>query len=540
VLIELRVENLGIVEEAMVTLDAGMTAITGETGAGKTLLVDALVLVLGGRADPALVREGATEARVDGRFLTSDDEEVVLTRVVPRDGRSRGYANGRLATAAELAELGRSLVDLHGQHAHQSLIQPAEQRALLDAYAGAPAQRALERLRAARAEARQCDDELAALGGDERTRAREIDLLRYQCEEIDAAALEDDDEEARLDAEELLLADADAHRDALTRAHAELSGAGEDALGGAVAALTGCAPFAELAARAHALQAEVAELAHDVRAAAEGVSVDPLQLASVRERRQRLRELCRKYGATIADVRAYGDEVRARLAELDGRDARAAALEQRRADALAAAEQAATFLTPARRSVSTSLEKAVTEQLHALAMPNAMFSVSIERGVLTDDGADDVTFLLAPNAGEPPRPLARAASGGELSRAMLALRVILSEAPPTLVFDEVDAGIGGEAGVAVGRSLASLGGKHQVLCVTHLAQVAASADAHVVVTKRESGGRTVANAEVVAGAPRVAELSRMLAGDGASTHARRHARELLDNAASVREAVRAE
>jgi DNA repair protein RecN (Recombination protein N) len=173
-------------------------------------------------------------------------------------------------------------------------------------------------------------------------------------------------------------------------------------------------------------------------------------------------------------------------------------------------------------------------------MPNAMFSVSIERGVLTDDGADDVTFLLAPNAGEPPRPLARAASGGELSRAMLALRVILSEAPPTLVFDEVDAGIGGEAGVAVGRSLASLGGKHQVLCVTHLAQVAASADAHVVVTKRESGGRTVANAEVVAGAPRVAELSRMLAGDGASTHARRHARELLDNAASVREAVRAE
>jgi DNA repair protein RecN (Recombination protein N) len=248
--------------------------------------------------------------------------------------------------------------------------------------------------------------------------------------------------------------------------------------------------------------------------------------------------LCRKYGASIAEVRAYADEARDRLAELEGRDARAAHLDRERAAAEQAATEAAAFLTRARRSVASPLAKAVTEHLHDLAMPNAMFSVDVEPAALTDDGADDVVFLLAANAGEAARPLARAASGGELSRAMLALRVVLSEAPPTLVFDEVDAGIGGEAGVAVGRSLASLGGKHQVLCVTHLAQVAAFADAHIVVSKREVGGRTVATAEVVDGADRIAELSRMLAGHGDSANARRHARELLARAAEARDAVR--
>jgi DNA repair protein RecN (Recombination protein N) len=534
---ELRVENLGIVEEVLVSLGEGLTAITGETGAGKTLLVDALVLALGGRADPALVRDGATEARVEGRFVTVDDE-MVLTRVVPADGRSRGYANSRLATAGELAEHGRLLADLHGQHAHQSLIHPADQRALLDAYAGEPARRALQALRAARDEVRRIDADLVQLGGDERARAREIDLLRYQVEEIAAADLGDADEEARLEAEEQLLADADAHRDALAVAQRELGGPAEDALGATIAALAGREPFADLAKRAHGLQAEVAELAHDVRVAGEGVTADPGRLAAVRERRQHLRDLCRKYGASIAEVLTYADEARARLAELEGRDARAAALDRDRVAAEQAVTEAASFLTRARRSVASPLAKAVTEHLHDLAMPNAMFSVDVEPAPLTDDGVDDVVFLLAANAGEAARALARTASGGELSRAMLALRVVLSEAPPTLVFDEVDAGIGGEAGVAVGRSLASLGGKHQVLCVTHLAQVAAFADAHIVVSKREIGGRTVATASRVVGAERIAELSRMLAGDGDSVNARRHARELLARAAEARDAVR--
>jgi DNA repair protein RecN (Recombination protein N) len=249
--------------------------------------------------------------------------------------------------------------------------------------------------------------------------------------------------------------------------------------------------------------------------------------------------LCRKYGATVAEVRAYASEASDRLAEIEGHEERVAALEAQRSAALSAATTAAAVLHEVRVANASPLGAAVSERLRELAMPNATFSVEVEDAGLSDDGADDVTFLLAPNPGETAKPLARAASGGELSRAMLALRVVLSEAPPTLVFDEVDAGIGGEAGVAVGRSMASLGGKHQVLCVTHLAQVAAFADAHIVVAKHEAGGRTVAGAAPVTGPERVAELSRMLAGVGGSAHARRHARELLDAAATARETVRA-
>ena len=537
-LTELRVENLGIVAEIRVVLGPGMTAITGETGAGKTLLVDALELLLGGRADPALVRDGAAEARVEGRFVL-DDDEIVLARVVPADGRSRGYSNGRLATASELGEHARALADLHGQHAHQSLIHPAEQRALLDRFAGKTAGDARAALQDARGEVRRWQDELAALGGDERARAREIDLLRYQLAEIDAATLDDDDEEATLGAEETLLADADAHRAALEAAHDQLAGPAEDALGAAVAALGGREPFAALAERAHALQAEAADLARDVRVAGESIVADPERLATVRARRQALRDLCRKYGATVAEVRRYAAESRDRLAELEGRDERAASIEQAIATAEAACAKHAAALSEARRKAAKPLAKAVTERLRELALPSATLTITIDPAPLTDDGADEVAFLLAPNPGEPPRPLARAASGGELSRAMLALRVVLSEAPPTLVFDEVDAGIGGEAGVAVGRSLASLGGKHQVLCVTHLAQVAAFADAHIVVAKQDAGGRTVATADPIDGPARVAELSRMLAGAGDSAAARRHARELLTRATSSRDEVRA-
>jgi DNA repair protein RecN (Recombination protein N) len=526
-LTELRVENLGIVAELCVPIGDGLTAITGETGAGKTLLVDALELLCGGRADPQMVREGATEARVEGRFEIGD-EELILARVVPADGRSRGYVNGRLATASELAEPARSLVDLHGQHAHQSLLAPAEQRALLDRYAGPKAADALQKVRAARARAKEITESLAALGGtDERTRAREVDLLRYQVDEIIAATIVDANEDEKLLAEETLLAGAEEHRDALTEAYRALEGPGEDALGAAVAALAGRAPFADLHDRVRALQGEVAEAAHDVRDRAESVVADPEHLATIQSRRAKLREITRKYGPTLADAAAYAKEAGARLAELEQFDARTAGLRAEHERALAGAAKEAAKLSKARNAVAGALAHAVTEHLRTLAMPSARFAVELTPCELTDDGADDVTFLLAPNPGEPARPLAKAASGGELARAMLALRVVLSEAPPTLVFDEVDAGIGGEAGTAVGRALASLGERHQVLCVTHLAQVAAFADAHVHVSKGSEDGRTVTQIELLLDDARVNEISRMLAGDDSSAHARRHAKELL-------------
>jgi DNA repair protein RecN (Recombination protein N) len=536
---ELRVENLGIIAEILVPIGSGMTAITGETGAGKTLLVDALELVCGGRADPQMVREAADEARVEARFVGSDGDEVVLARVIPAVGRSRGYINGRLATASELAERGRTLVDLHGQHAHQSLLSSVEQRALLDRAAGDRAIAARDAVRDARAEVRALGAELDSMGGDERSRAREVDLLRYQLAEIDAAAIADVDEDARLAAAEGLLADAEAHRAALDDAYAQLEGPAEDALGVAVAALASREPFADLAQRLRALQGEVADAAHDVRLTAEQMTADPERLAELQRRRALLNELMRKYGPTLDAVLEFAVQARARLDELESHEERAAAITAARRDAEVQALEAARQLSEIRHHHAGPLAKAVTTHLRDLAMPSATFTVAVTPSEASDDGSDEVEFLLAPNRGEPPRPLAKAASGGELSRAMLALRVVLSEAPPTLVFDEVDAGIGGEAGVAVGRALATLGGKHQVLCVTHLAQVAAFADAHVSVTKAAERRRTIAHADLVLDDARVAELSRMLGGVGDSAHAHDHARELLERAADARAEARA-
>ncbi len=556
---ELRVQHLGIVEEISLPLGPGMTVITGETGAGKTLLVEALELLVGGRADSGLVRAGDEAARVEGRFEATavvrvtgagdgdadvlDDGEVVLARVVPVNGRSRAYVNGRLATAGELADLGARLVDLHGQHEHQSLLEPANQRRALDAFAGAPARDALTEYRVARERYRSVEDALAAMGGDSRSRARELDLLRFQAEELERAALSDPGEDAALEAEEELLADAAAHHDALDAAVAAVQGGVLDALGDAYAKLASRRPFEALAERLRALQAEAADLGHELRVVSESVVVDPDRLAAIGERRRLLRELTRKYGETLDDVMAFAREVRSRIDDLARFDERVAELEARREQANLDATMAAERLSAVRRAAAPKFAAAVTSRLQELAMPAARLEVEVGPAAPTEDGADDVVLLLAANPGEPARPVARAASGGELARAMLAIRVVLAGARSpgdemTLVFDEVDAGIGGEAGVAVGRALSVLAAEQQVLCVTHLAQVAAFADAQVLVAKRSAGRRTVATAQVLDAPGRVAELSRMLAGASDSAHARGHAEELIVEARRVREASR--
>jgi len=538
-LLELRVSDLGIIEELSVLFTPGLTVVTGETGAGKTLVMTALALLAGARADAGTVRAGADEARIEGRFLDpTTGEDTVLARVVPADGRSRAYIDGRLATVAELGEVAGRLLDIHGQHAHQGLLEPAVQTALLDAFAGAPARDALVGYRAARAEVRRIDEALGAMGGDARARARELDLLTFQVEELEAAGLADPDELDLLADEEARLADADALRDALATAYTVLMGAGVDAAGAAAGALTGRVGLEERQARLLGLQSEIQEAAHDLRNERDAVIVDPQRLAAVQERRRLLKELGRKYGATCREMLGFLDEARARRDELASHDARAAELEADRDAAEVALRAAATELTQARRAAAGALAAAVAERLVRLAMPSARLEVEVEPGPDTEDGADRVTFLLAANAGEPFRPLAKAASGGELARSMLAVRVALhaagvgAESVPVLVFDEVDAGIGGEAGSAVGRELKALAGGGDVICVTHLAQVAAHADTQVVVTKRAVQDRTVAMAEVVSGDDRITELSRMLAGVGESEHARRHAAELLGAAGS--------
>ena len=521
---ELHIENLGVIRGVDLVIGDGLTAITGETGAGKTMLVDAVDLVVGGRADPLIVRPGAAEARVDARFVDDRGNEVVLSRVVPAAGRSRAYVDGRPATAAALAQVATNLVDLHGQHAHQRLLAPASQRAALDAFGGID----LGPLGRARARVAELDAELATFGGDERSRARELDLARFQRAELDAAGIDDPDEEAALEVLEDTLGSAVEHRMAGGLAYDTLTndGGARDALASAAAALAGRAPYRALADRLAEVLAELDDIGSEVRNSFEQIADDPDRLEQVRTRRQALRDLRRKYGDTLADVQQFHRDVAARVAALEGYEARAAALEAARADALAAAEAEVTAVLGARREAGPRLAVAVTERLRELAMPAAAFDVTVE-------AFDDVQFLLSANRGMPLLPLSKVASGGELARTMLAVRLVMigRERDPaawsTLIFDEVDAGIGGSAATAVGDALAAVAESHQVLVVTHLAQIAAAAQTQIAVTKTVDGRATTASAEPVSGDRRVAEVARMLSGNAGGTAAEHHARQLL-------------
>jgi DNA repair protein RecN (Recombination protein N) len=523
---ELHIESMGVIETLDLVLRPGLTAFTGETGAGKTMVVEAINLLVGGRADPTIVRAGASEARVEGRFVVGDDEYIV-SRVIPTDGRSRAYVNGRLATAATLAELGARTVDLHGQHAHQSLLSTAAQREALDHFCVTD----LEPLRAARARLTEIDAALAALGGDQRSRAREIDLLRFQVGELASAAIRGAGEDEDLSAEEDALADAAAHREAGQLALEGLVGDGGDSgdssaavgISAAIRALAGRAPFDDFTARVHALAAELSDVGHELRAFTEGLEEDPERLTEIRERRQLLRDLRRKYGDSLADVISFQREAEERLAELESYDQRVAGLEKERVVAVAAERDAAEAVAEARRAGAGSLAATVRDVVRTLAMPHA----DIEITVGAEAPGDDVTFLIAVNPGLPLLPLSRVASGGELARTMLALRLVLTEAPETLVFDEVDAGIGGTAATAVGEALARLAERHQIMVVTHLAQVAALAATQIMVTKAVAGTTTTALAAVVEGSARVAEIARMLSGDRGGDSALMHAAELL-------------
>jgi len=525
-LTELHVRDLGVIADLTIVFGEAMTALTGETGAGKTLVVEAIELLMGGRADPVLVRPGTEEALVEGRFATADGE-CVLARAVPRSGRSRAYVDGRLATIAELADRGRGLVDLHGQHGQQSLLSPRVQRQALDRFGAVD----LAPLGEARARLATVNAELDALGGDARSRAREIDLLRFQVTELATAALVDPDEDESLAAEEDLLAQAESHRDAGAVAHQALAddgGAGDD-LGLAIGALAGRRPFASIEARLREAAAEVSEAVSDLRAVTEGISLDPARLQAVLDRRRLLRELCRKYGEQLSDVIAYAAEAGARLSELEGHGQRVAILEADRAAAIEAVAAAGAAVGRARRQAAPALSAAVEAHLQELAMARARFEITVGA-----DPGDDVTFMLGANPGEAALPLAKVASGGELARTCLAARLVLTDAPPTLVFDEVDAGVGGQAALSVGRALAGLAADHQVLVVTHLPQVAAFADRQVAVTKTTRAGRTVTGATALAGRERVVELSRMLSGQPSSTTAQGHAEELLGTASRER------
>lgn len=523
-LIELAVRDLGVIADLRLALGPGLIALTGETGAGKTMVVEAIDLLVGGRSDPMRVRAGAHQAEVEGLVVLGDEEHVVR-RVVPRQGRSRAYIDGRLATATELAALGRRALDLHGQHAHQSLLGQAAQRAALDRF-GKVDRTALE---AVEAEIATLMQRLQGLGGDERARAREIDVLRFQVEELDAADLSDPHEDAVLEAEEELLGAAAAYRDAALGAVEALSGdeGVVDGLGVALASLGsqsgGESPFEHLAARLRGAHEELMDVASELRVAAEGIEEDPDRLDAVSARRQLLRDLRRKYGETLAEVIEYRATASERLQELASHEERAAQAEAALVAAHRRLEAEQLAVRAARQAAAGPLAASVQAHLAELAMAGARLAVEVP-----DEGAGEgVTFVMAANSGAALAPLSKVASGGELARTMLALRLVLTEGPPTLVFDEVDAGIGGAAAVAVGHALRRLGADRQVLVVTHLPQVAAAADVQLSVVKHDDGRTTTTEVLQLDRDGRVVELSRMLSGTPDSEAAREHASELL-------------
>jgi DNA repair protein RecN (Recombination protein N) len=555
----LRIKNLALVSDLSLELQPGYNVITGETGAGKSIILGALNLVLGERADRALIRSGeescSVEAVFDVRGLRTqsgarqlkvfleenglepcEDHQLVLKRSFTAAGTNRQFVNGSPTTLATLATLGESLVDMHGPHDHQSLLHPARQLAILDAFGG------LDKDREAFAELvrrrRALEAEKSVLVVDERSYAQQLDLLRHQVQEITAARVQPGEDEPL---------EAEFHRASNSAKLLQLSQAALDLLGENDASLlTQSGAVGRLLAELHRVDAGAASLVEtharaaeafrDLQAAvshyADKVDVDPARLTELEERLNLLHSLKRKYGASLAEVIAFGDDAKIKLQSLESRDAELArinaALEKLDADLADAGQR----LSAARRKVIPQLAKAAARQLEDLGFRQSHFDVALrqtdeEPAAIRETGLDEVEFQFAPNLGEPGKPLRAIASSGEMARVMLALKTVLAaeDEIPVLVFDEVDANVGGETANAVGEKMRQIAAKRQVFCITHLPQVASAADAHYLVSKQVRAGRTISEITLLDQKSRVTELARMLGGQ--SDAARKHAEALL-------------
>ncbi|HET7533467.1 MAG TPA: DNA repair protein RecN [Nocardioidaceae bacterium] len=575
---ELRITSLGVIEESVLEVAPGLTVITGETGAGKTMVVTALGLLLGGRADSGAVRTGAKAARVEGLVnleaagpeLTAvveelggdvEDGRLLIARQISAEGRSRAYAGGVSVPASALASLVDPLVAVHGQSDQHRLLKPSAQREALDSFAGPDTVRTREQYADLYRKLRETEAELDEVVRSARERAREADLLRFGLEEIEAVAPEPGEDDA-LAAEEARLGFADTLRTAAVQARESLSS--EDGAPDALAAVSAARKLLDgvrehdaeaggLADRLAEVSYLLSDVAADVSSYAAGLETDPARLAAVSERRAALTALTRKYGETIDEVLTWSKQAADRLLTLDDTDGLIETLRARVEELRAGLAEVGGTLSRMRSEAAARLGETVTVELASLAMPHATLCAAVTQTTAEDglrvgertvafsaSGIDEVEILLAANKGADPRPLGKGASGGELSRVMLAIEVALAETNPvpTFVFDEVDAGVGGKAAVEVGRRLAMLARHAQVLVVTHLPQVAAFADQHHVVRKSSDGMVTTSGLVPLTEAERVRELSRMLAGFEDSDTALAHAQELLQTAQESRTPTR--
>ncbi len=555
-LTELRIRNFAIIEQVTLPLSPGFNVLSGETGAGKSIIVGALGLLLGERASADLIRSGADKATVEGVFDISELEDIsaladergieveedtlVLKREIATNGRGRAWINGTTVSASVLAEIGRQLVNLHGQHDAQTLLDSESQRRILDAFGGA--ERQTELVRSAHKEVSEVRREIATLTSRRAEAERRADYLRHVAKEIEEAKLAPG-EDTKLEDEARVLENADELRTLASTLNELLSGEEGSVisqLGVAQRPLSSIERIDPSASRMqelfdtgfYALQ----ELARAVDDYAGSVELDPDRLEEVRRRRDRLFGLLKKYGPTLQDVIAAGTNARAELDLIDTAQFDLANLTAREVEARRRLASDAEKLSELRLSGANKLAKAVDALLPALGMPDGRFTVTLTaRDEPTAEGAEDVEFRVALNIGHEDRPLARVASGGELSRVMLAVKTILARVDqvPTLIFDEVDAGIGGRVGLQVGDTLRRVAKEHQVFAISHLPQIAARAHHHIVVAKGARGGVTTADITVLEGTSRVNEIARMLGGDPESKVSRAHAKELLESAAGA-------
>lgn len=545
---ELRVRDLATVADVTLPLGPGLNVLTGETGAGKSMIVDGLALILGARAEAGMVRPGASRAIAEAVFepvpravaplldasgLEADGDRLVVRREVSAEGRSRAWVNGSPTTIGVLASLGRLLVDLHGQHETLTLLQPERQRDVLDAFGDAEAE--AEAVHAAAEALGVVAREEAALAARREEVRKRADYLRFVAEEISAARLKAGEDEA-LDVEARRLGQAGTLRDLAARVAAALEGedgAALQALARADRALTGLeradpvvVAWRELLEGAYAGLQELARLATEY---ADGLEDDPARFAEVERRRDQLYRLKQKHGATLEEVLGAGHRAEEELDLLDRAEFDLKGLAERRAAAERVLTEAASRLSDKRVAAADRLARSVNRVLPTLGLSGGKLQVRLTPlGQAGGRGAEAVEFLVQLNPGMDPRPVAKSASGGELSRLMLALKTVLGrhDQVPTLVFDEVDQGIGGEIGRQVGEMLADVASRHQVLVITHLAPIAARAERHLAVAKRARGGVATSDVQVLLGEDRVGELARML-GDADSETARRHALELM-------------
>ncbi|MBA3853892.1 MAG: DNA repair protein RecN [Gemmatimonas sp.] len=555
-LTELRIKNLAIIDAVTLPLASGFNVLTGETGAGKSIIVGALGLLIGERASSDLVRTGADKATVEGVFdlhdrrdlLASLDERgiecedgiLVLKReVASGGGRARAWVNGSPVTASVLAEIGRTLVNVHGQHEAQALLEPEAQRHILDAFG--EAEREVQAVADAWRESESARQAIASLQARRDEAAKRADWLSHVAKEIGEAQLKEGEDE-RLDEEARRLT----HAEELQQLVGELTGTLESdaeamrALGHLQKPLAALQKIDPSTARLQELYDSawyaLEELAREAQAYAETVEHDPARLSEVDARRDLLFRLMKKYGGSIDAVMRTGKDARAELDLLDTAGLDLRGLEQRVQETDAALQRAAAALSKKRAAAATALAKAVEARLPDLGMPDGRVLVHLAtREAIGASGAEDVEFRVALNVGHEARALARVASGGELARVMLALKTILARLDnvPTLIFDEVDAGIGGRTGLMVGDAMRDVAAHHQVFAITHLPQIAARAHHHIVVQKAAKGGVTTSDVGVVIEADRVDEIARMLGGDAESVTSREHARELLATAAAT-------